>query len=198
MTAKFQTREEWLVAAVTALKPLFSALTAETIPAVRVSVGWPGGNGRKNSVIGQCWSTTVATDKVSQIFISPVMVDAVEVLAVMAHELIHAIDDCVSGHKGRFAKIAKALGLEGKMTATVAGDALKVELQAIAEELGEYPHAAISSGAQGADGPKKQTTRMMKVECAQGSGYKARMTRQWLEEFGAPICPCHEERMIQE
>lgn len=36
---------------------------------------------------------------------------------------------------------------------------------------------------------------MLKVECALGSGYKARMTRQWLKEFGAPAC--HEERMTE-
>lgn len=195
MTAKFQTREEWLVAAVEALAPLFAEL-GETLPAVRVSVGWPGGSGRKNSVIGQCWATAASADKVAQLFISPVLDDAVRVLDVLAHELVHAVDDCQSGHKGRFAKIAKGLGLTGKMTATVAGDDLKAKLEGIVEELGEYPHAALAS-AQGADGPKKQTTRMMKVECAEGSGYKARMTRQWLEEFGAPICPCHEERMIE-
>lgn len=197
MTAKFNTREEWLVAAVEALRPLFSALTDETLPAVRVSVGWPGGNGRKNSVIGQCWSTKVAADSVSQLFISPVLDDAVRVLDVLSHELIHAIDDCESGHKGRFAKIAKALGLTGKMTATVAGDELKAQLEEIAAELGEYPHAALVNPGAGAEGPKKQSTRMMKVECAEGSGYKARMTRQWLEEFGAPICPCHNEVMVE-
>jgi len=196
MTTKFQTREEWLVAAVAALAPLFSALE-ETLPEVRVSVGWPGGNGRKNSVIGQCWSTKVAADSVSQLFISPVLDDAVRVLDVLAHELIHAIDDCQSGHKGRFAKIAKALGLTGKMTATVAGDDLKAKLEEIAAELGAYPHAALVNPGQGADGPKKQTTRMMKVECAEGSGYKARMTRQWLEEYGAPFCPCHNEQMLE-
>lgn len=195
MTSKFTTREEWLVAAVAALTPLFEEL-GEEVPAVRVSVGWPGGNGRKNSVIGQCWATGASADKVAQLFISPVLDDAVRVLDVLAHELVHAVDDCQSGHKGRFAKIAKGLGLTGKMTATVAGDDLKVKLEGIVEELGEYPHAALAS-AQGADGPKKQTTRMMKVECVEGSGYKARMTRQWLEEFGAPICPCHEERMIE-
>jgi hypothetical protein len=196
MTAKFQTREEWLVAAVAALTPLFEKL-GETVPEVRVSVGWPGGNGRKNSVIGQCWSTKVAADNVSQLFISPVLDEAVRVLDVLAHELVHAIDDCQSGHKGRFAKIAKALGLTGKMTATVAGAELTEKLNAIAADLGEYPHAKLAIPGEGADGPKKQSTRMMKVECAAGSGYKARMTRQWLEEFGAPICPCHEERMVQ-
>src|SRR5690349_10363518 len=127
MTTKFSTREEWLVAAVEAFRPMFSALVDEQIPAVRVSVGWPGGNGRKNAVIGQCWATAASADKVAQLFISPVLDDAVRVLDVLAHEIIHAIDDCQSGHKGRFAKIAKALGLTGKMTATVAGDELKAE-----------------------------------------------------------------------
>lgn len=196
MSQKFNTREEWLVAAVAALAPLFSALVDEALPAVRVSVGWPGGNGRKNSVIGQCWSTKVAADSVSQLFISPVLDDAVRVLDVLAHELIHAIDDCQSGHRGRFAKIAKALGLTGKMTATVAGDALKAELEKIADDLGPYPHAALVNPGQGADGPKKQTTRMLKVECGESSGYKARMTKAWLDEVGAPICPCHGEPMI--
>lgn len=196
MTSKTITREEWLVSAVAALTPLFEEL-GETVPAVRVSVGWPGGNGRKNSVIGQCWATAASSDKVAQLFISPVLDDAVRVLDVLAHELVHAVDDCLSGHKGRFAKIAKALGLTGKMTATVAGDDLKAKLEEIAQELGEYPHAALVNPGQGADGPKKQTTRMLKAECPEGSGYKVRLTRQWLEEFGAPICPCHEERMIE-
>lgn len=194
METKFNTREEWLVASVQALAPIFAEV-GEELPAVRVSVGWPGGNGRKNSVIGQCWATRVATDKVSQLFISPVLEDAVRVLDVLAHELVHAIDDCESGHKGRFAKIAKAIGLTGKMTATVAGDELKARLEGIVEELGAYPHAALANPGEGADSPKKQTTRMLKVECSEGSGYKARMTRQWLEDFGAPFCPCHNERM---
>lgn len=192
---KYKTREEWLVAAVAALAPLF-AEAGEELPAVRVSVGWPGGNGRKNSVIGQCWATSQSADKVAQLFISPVLDDAARVLDVLAHELVHAVDDCQSGHKGRFAKIAKAIGLEGKMTATVAGAELKAKLEAIVAELGPYPHAALAAG-QGADGPKKQGTRMLKVECAEGSGYVVRMTRKWLDEVGAPTCPCHSEQMVE-
>lgn len=193
MTTKHSTREEWLVAATAALAPLFEEL-GETLPTVRVSVGWPGGSGRKNSVIGQCWKTTASSDKVAQLFISPVLDDAARVLDVLAHELIHAIDDNESGHKGRFAKIAKALGLTGKMTATVAGDELKAKLDAIAADLGAYPHAAIVPADSGV---KKQSTRMMKVECSEGSGYKVRMTRQWLAEYGAPSCPCHGEVMLE-
>ena len=197
LTIPFGTREEWLVAAVGALAPLFEAL-GETLPRVRVSVGWPGGRGKKDAVIGQCWSTKVAADEVAQIFISPTQGDAARVLDVLAHELVHAIDDCQSGHRGRFAKIAKAIGLEGSMTATVAGEALRGILAEIAETLGEYPHAIISAGAEGADGPKKQGTRMLKVECSEGSGYKVRMTRQWIDEVGLPICPCHREEMTLE
>jgi len=192
MATKFQTREEWLVAAIDAMRPLYAEI-GEELPTVRVSVGWPGGSGRKNSVIGQCWASSQSKDNVAQLFISPVLDDAVRVLDVLAHELIHAIDDCTSGHKGRFAKIAKAFGLTGKMTATVAGDELKAKLDELHAELGDYPHAALAGGA-GAHTPKKQGTRMLKVECPE-SGYTIRMTRKWLDEYGAPKCPCHDEVM---
>ncbi|WDS51688.1 SprT-like protease [Microbacterium phage Barnstormer] len=189
MTAIFTTREEWLVAAIEALRPLFAEAGAE-LPTVRVSVGWPGGNGRKNSVIGQCWGSAASADKVAQVFISPVLDDAVKVLDVLTHELVHAVDDCQSGHKGPFAKLAKALGLEGKMTATVAGEELKAKLEDIAADLGDYPHAALAK-AQGAEGPKKQGTRMLKLECP-ADGYIVRTTAKWLE-LGVPTCPCGEE-----
>lgn len=192
----FSTREEWLVGAVEALRPIFGEHDAE-IPTVKVSVGWPGGRGKKNAVIGQCWHPDAAKDGAAHIFISPVLDDSVRVLDVLAHELVHAVDHNESGHRGAFAKLAKAIGLEGKMTATVAGDELKGRLTEIAGHLGGYPHGALVSMGDGADGPKKQSTRMLKVECAQGSGYKVRLTRQWLDEYGAPFCPCHEERMIE-
>ncbi len=197
---KFNTREEWLVAGVEALAPIFEQ-EGESLPPVKVSVGWPGGRGKKNSVIGQCWSPAVAADEVSHVFISPVLDDAVRVLDVLAHELVPAINfagpDAGCGHKGAFARIAKAIGLEGKLTATVAGPGLKDCLDRIVEDLGDYPHGALVSGADGADGPKKQGTRMLKIECAEGSGYIVRMTRKWLDEFGAPKCPCHDEVMAE-
>lgn len=200
MSARFSTREEWLVEGVKALSPIFGQV-GETLPPVKVSVGWPGGRGRKNSVIGQCWSPAVAADEVSHVFVSPVLDDAVRVLDVLAHELVHAInfagEDAGCGHRGAFARIAKAIGLEGKMTATVAGEGLMECLKAIAADLGDYPHGAIAAGADGADGPRKQGTRMIKAECAQGSGYKVRMTRQWIDEVGFPICPCHGEAMVE-
>lgn len=193
---KTLTREEWLTAAIAKLAPLFEQL-GETLPVVRVSVGFPGGRGKKGNVIGQCWSAASATDGISQLFISPVLDDAARVLDVLAHELVHAVDDCKSGHRGPFARIAKGLGLEGPMPATTASPELKLVLDEIAADLGAYPHAALAKTAEGADGPKKQGTRMLKVECAEGSGYVVRMTRKWLDEFGAPTCPCHGAEMIE-
>ena len=193
---KFNTREEWLIEGVKALAPLFDAL-GESIPAVKVSVGWPGGRGSKNSVIGQCWHPEAAADKAAHIFISPVLDDAVRVLDVLAHELCHAIDVNASGHKGNFARLAKGIGLTGKMTATVASDELAETLRGIVADLGDYPHGALLAMGDGADGPKKQGTRMLKVECAEGSGYIVRMTRKWLDEFGAPKCPCHDAVMVE-
>lgn len=192
----FGTREEWLVEAIRLLTPLFAAVEdAPAMPPVRISVGWPGGRGKKGNVIGQAWAKSAASDGVAQVFVSPVLDDAVRVLDVVVHELVHVVDENLNGHRGRFAKIAKALGLEGKMTATVAGEELKGKLAEIHEALGEYPHAALAATAEGADGPKKQGTRMLKVECAEGSGYIVRMTRTWLDEVGTPICPCHKVAM---
>lgn len=195
MPHTFATREEWLVAAIRSLSALFEEI-GQTLPVVRVSVGWPGGRGRKDAVIGQCWHPTAATDGIGQVFVSPVLVDASRVLDVLTHELVHAINhrDGANGHGKEFAAIAKPLGLTGKMTATVASDDLKARLDEIVEALGEYPHAALSTAANGEDAPKKQGTRMLKVECSR-SGYVVRMTRKWLDEYGAPTCPCHGEVM---
>lgn len=193
-----ETREHWLELAVLKLRPLFDEIDAP-LPRVRVSVGWPsrGGVGAKRKVIGQCWKTTVAGDNVSQIFISPVLGGgdrdtkrglAIEMLGVLIHELVHAVDDCESGHKGAFAKMARALGLEGKMTATTVSGRLAEQLGPILDELGEYPHAALNPFEMEKQRPK-QGTRMLKLECP-NDGYVARTTRKWLDDLGAPKCPC--------
>lgn len=188
-----KTREEWLIAATEAMRPLFAEVGAE-IPAVRISVGWPGGGGRNlNKVIGQCWATRASADGVAQIFISPVLDHSETVLATLAHELVHAVDDCKSGHKGDFVRIAKGIGLTGKMTATVAGDELLSRLSSIVAEIGPYPHAKLETSRVPI---KKQSTRMLKVYC-ETTGYTLRTTRKWLEEYGEPICPCCRQTMVQ-
>lgn len=179
------TREAWLTAAVRALTPVLEA-TGASVPPVRVSVGWPGGRGKKQAVIGQCWAAEASADSVAQVFISPVLSDPALVLSTLLHELVHAVDSNKSGHRGQFARIARAAGLEGKMTATVASDALSARLQPVIDGLGTYPHAALRAGSQGAHKP--QGTRMLKVECMH-CGYTVRTTQKWIDQ-GMPSCPC--------
>lgn len=180
-------REAWLQKAVKAFGPMFAEVGVNLPPKVQVSVGFPGG-GSARTRIGECWHANAAGDKVPHIFISPMLHEPVIVLATLAHELVHA--QGAMGHGADFRNVAVGIGLEGKMTATVPGDALIERLKKMADALGEYPHKGLTLSDR-----KKQSTRMLKVECVEGSGYKVRLTRTWLDEYGAPFCPCHHETM---
>lgn len=71
-----------------------------SVPAdVQVSCGFPGG-GSVFKRIGECWPRARSAGKVNQVFINPTQSDTVRVLGVLGHELIHAADDCKSGHRG--------------------------------------------------------------------------------------------------
>ena len=156
------TREQWLNAATELLNDKVFQPVGFDIPSdVKVSCGWPssGGVGSRQATIGQCFNRASSSNGVNEIFISPKLSDATKVLDVLAHELIHAIDDCKSGHKGAFRTMAKGIGLEGKMTATTASPELLERLNAISEFLGEYPHGELSANG------KKQGTRMKKIAC---------------------------------
>jgi hypothetical protein len=84
------------------------------------------------------------------------------------------------------------MGLEGKMTATIAGDDLAKSLTALAERLGPYPHSAIDLSTR-----KKQTTRMIKAVCEEDQ-YIVRLSRKMITEHGAPICPTCQEQMAED
>lgn len=187
-SAADQNREAWLTTAARALAEWFSEIEDAEVPPFRVSVGWPGGRGPKSSVRGQCWPTCSAEDGVAQIFISPTQVDTETTLGILLHEMIHAVDDCASGHRGNFVRIAKALGFVSKYTSsTNRTDELTERLQGLAERLGDFPSAAIVTG-RAADTPAKQGTRMLKVVCPE-DGYTLRTTQKWID-IGLPTCPC--------
>lgn len=180
-------REDWLGRMVEALRPTFAKHGYPLPDKIRVSCGWPSRSAlsNRNRRIGEAWSHTCSGDGTHETFLSPALDDPVEVGAVLVHELVHHAVGIEAGHKGPFRKLARAVGLTGRMTATTAGDELAARLHALAETLGPYPHAALSS----ADGRKKQTTRMLKVSCA-SCGCIVRMTRQWLDKVGVPTCAC--------
>lgn len=183
------TREAWLERAVTLLQPLYADTPAKPC-SVRVSVGWPivGGRPGKKQRVGECW-VQGAEDKKPAIFISPVCADAFTALETLAHELIHAYLPPKTGHRGAFKVTALAVGFMPPMRSTPCSPELATKLHAIAKKLGAYPHAKINPGMR-----KKQPTRMIKCSCP-ACGYICRTVKKWLEEQGAPICPCNRKVM---
>ena len=161
---RYETREEWLTEAILMIdEQVFAPVMEGVIPdlSYRVSCSFPGGPGKKKGVVGQCWSPASSGDGTTEIFISPVEDRAVEVLDTLVHENVHRIVGNKHGHKAPFKRLALKVGLEGKMTSTHAGEALREKLTELAEELGTYPHAKIVPG----EGKKKQSTRLLKVSC---------------------------------
>ena len=188
-------RDQWYAAAVADLRDDFRAAGHPLRDTVRISCGWPTKGTRSSSklrasVIGQCFNRRFTKDKVGQIFISPALESPVQVLETLVHELIHDAVGCAAGHGPKFREAALAMGLTGKMTATVAGDDLRARLAALADRLGTYPHAPLDPR-----GPK-QTTRMLKVECAECQ-YIARVSRKMIDEHGCPICPTCMDQMTE-
>lgn len=207
--AVHETRESWLLAAVEALRPEFDAIGAPLPENIQVSVSISS-KGVRSKTIGECWSAS-ASGGVNTIFIHPSLDTPSRVLGVLIHELVHAADDCKNGHGPAFRKVATAIGLTGKMTATTESEELTAWLNGLVDAvLGDYPHEALRPYGAGKDGgpkdkpkkssPKTQTTRYKKVACANHPEYKVRMTRKWLEDedFGAPICPACGTIMVEE
>jgi hypothetical protein len=194
-----KTREQWLEQATRMLRPRFKKAGFPIPEKVRVSCGWPHQNGaaRKNRRIGECWGPKASVDKITQVFISPTLDDhdgdGVALVGTLAHELVHAAVGVDKGHKGDFVRCGKAVGLEGKPTSMGAGSDLAVEAGKIVAKLGRYPHGRMTPTQR----DKVQTTRLLKVQCSD-CGYIARVTRKWLDEAGAPLCPCSGEPMVEE
>jgi ribosomal protein S27AE len=187
---QFKTREQYLVAMAKEINDVFfiPAGYPVDLSKVKVSCGFTSQGGKRNAAIGQCFNDKA--NGFNEIFIHPVLADESRVGDVLAHEMIHAYDNCKHGHRGPFRRIAKAIGLTGKMTATVASDEMNIKLAKIQKKLGKYPHEALDYEPK-----KKQGTRMLKVECPDcGSGhnefeekYFVRLSRTMLAK-GHPIC----------
>ena len=211
-------RENWLMDAVNVFRPKFEDMGFK-LPNLRVSVGYgPQGARFENStILGVTLNNLFVEDGAFEIWISPEIQDQARALDVLIHELAHAAAGFEAGHKGDFEIIARMFGLEGPLTATHAGEGLKSELELLTVELGTYPGSYVDlakvpsqqpvpSGGTGSSespriaagfpristGPRKQSTRMLKVSCndleCPAYGYTVRTSAKWLA-VGAPKCP---------
>lgn len=195
---EFATREAWLMTAIENLRPMFAEIDRELPESIRVSTGWT--KRARTGSVGWTWISDVAEDKVSNVFISPEIADSVTVLRILLHELIHVQDDCQHGHTGEFKVMWKALGFTGKATQCTAGEELQDTLEALVVLLGDYPHAKMNVGEGGpgkSSGPAKQTARQIKFTCETNPDNKVRISRGNVAKYGAPLCACHQEEMVE-
>jgi hypothetical protein len=186
---KYKTREEWLLAAVEAVRPLFQEKRHELPHDCQVSCGFAS-TGTRSHHIGQCWSRSSSTYERNQIFISPALHEPVEVLDTLVHELVHAVDNCEHKHGKEFKKIALSLGMVGPMRSAGAGPELKAKLEGIAMSLGPYPHGKLKVVHQ-----KAISRSRPRAKCPT-CGFQVPMLKRFLA-YGAPICPKDKVEMEQ-
>lgn len=178
-------REQWLTQAVELIRPRFKSETNADLPEeIYVSVGWPsaGGLSSKKRVVGQCWPSET---EAPHIYVSPLLDDPAEVLAVLVHELVHSVCAPGTGHRGDFVRHAKEMGLTAPWTQSVAGQDLGVWIDHWLRELPEYPHTP--PNAQPTQ-RKVQATRMLKLVAAECK-CAVRTTKKYIEIEGAFKCP---------
>ena len=184
METTYPNRETWLLAAAKLLEQRIFEPAGYSLPRFRISVGWPTGN--RTKVVGQCHPKDGSKDQVYEIFISPKIDDPVIVLAVIIHELSHAVAGLKAAHKKPFIAVMSAVGMVKKWTNSMAGEELQVVLREMAAKLGPYPHASLT--IQKKEGRKG--SRLIKLQCP-SCDYIIRATRIHLDEKGPPICPVH-------
>ena len=149
----------------------------------RVSVGFPPNTRANSRHIACCIKAEASADLTNEIFISPVNDNSIDILSALAHELIHQADNNESGHRNFFAKMARAIGLEGPFRATTAGTTLSDYLATIVDLLGAIPHARLDISKA----KPKQQTRMLKVSCNE-CGFQFRTTQSQIERITVTEC----------
>ncbi len=187
MSGHTTTRESWLTQiGERVILPMIVAHGGKTAK-FRVSVGWPRGarGGKSVEAIGQCWDPRHSSDGHYELFISPKL-DAFGAIEVLVHELIHLAVGTAAGHKGAFKKVALAVGLQGKMTQTVAGDALTKRIREWIRVAPEYPHGPMKD-VEGAAKEQKPGSRLIKASC-EGCEYTVRLAQKWID-VAVPTCP---------
>lgn len=192
------TREEWLTRCATLLRPTLERAGYAVPENIKFTCGFPSRSAlsRRRRRIGECWDASASAGHTFEIFISPTLSGPLDVAATVAHELVHATVGLKAKHGAAFRKCAHALGLTGKMTATVPGIGFQRWFAEHAMRLGPYPHTQLLASSGG----PKQSTRLLKVSCpaceAEGSPYIVRLSATTLER-GAPVCPIHGTTMTR-
>ena len=179
------TREEYLQKAKDELNDRVFKQAGYEIPEVKISCSWALGTADKNKkTLGQCVPKSWSKANINEIMIMPTVDDSEKVIDILAHELVHAVDDNKSGHGAGFRKICLAVGLNGssQMRYACAGDELKQTIADIVRDIGLYPHSELQIHKR-----KRQTTRMLKVSCTE-CNFSYRTSRKNIGMMANTIC----------
>lgn len=187
-----KTREEWLLNATKELRPLFKKHGHAIPTKIMMGCGWPKGG--KMEVIGQCFGKSWTNNGTTHIFISPTQGDNIAVLAILVHELVHAAVGCEEKHGGKFKTMARALGLEGKLTHTTVSkkSILYPTLSKISKKLGKYPHSKMVLKAK----PTKDKYVWPRLMSLNFEEYTFQMSPKLIAEYGMPKDPVGVEMVI--
>lgn len=190
-------REEWLTRVGEGLEKLFIQHGFRFRNKYRVTCGWPCRSAISLSRrrIGECHPPETSADKVSQVFISPVLATNDEVAGTLCHELIHVHVGNDAGHKGPFRSVCKHLGMKGRPTSATPGERLAEEIRdRILVPLGaDYPHAAIVVPTRRVVKPEPKVD----LHCSD-CGCKIRISATDLERAGLPSCGCGSEFSLKD
>jgi hypothetical protein len=191
-------RENYLIQATDIMRKSLFKPKGYKVPKVELSISWAtrGNKTAKGGVktLGQCFNKVSHAGGINQIIITPyydgsTIKGSLDILGTLVHELVHAVDDCVSGHGKAFKDCALAVGLTGPMRSTGESEELKEYLRKnILDKLGLFPHKKVTL-----NGTKKQTTRNIKVAC-DCCNFSFRTSRQNLAimDFEPDCLACNE------
>lgn len=164
-------RETYLQEATKILRKSLFSPKGYKVPKVKLSISWASRGNKSSktksgvSVLGQCYPTQLSEDGINHVIITPALngstlEGSLRILGVLVHELVHAVDNCKSGHGQAFKQCAVAVGLTGQMRSTGESEWLnQLMTNKIVKELGLFPHQTLKTGG------RTQTTRNIKVSC---------------------------------
>jgi hypothetical protein len=190
----YETREAWLNALLDAARPIFADAGYPVPVNIRVSVGFPS-DGSRSKTIGQCFYPVASNDGHYEIFITPTTETEARIADIFIHEACHAAvhaNTGEAGHGKEFGKLARAMGLVGKLTATTAGPDWFAIFAPILMELGAMPYAGIKVGAR--TKPKKETF-LHPLRCTD-CGWLAQIGKSHVRpayEMACPLSDCSGE-----
>lgn len=171
-------REAWLKAfSKSVAGSMASNMELEADASLRLSCGFVPSQGRRKVASAVLLAPTCSADDSAELFVSPELAEADKVADAILPLIIQAhLGDWTNRMTAQFMRELPLAGIKAR--------ALSV--------CGEYPHAEITLPTRRTDG-----TRLLKVVCSvEPANFVVRMSAKCLN-VGTPVCPCHNQGMVQ-